>query len=296
MPRRLTRISLVALLLLSGELWALGLGDIRVESALNEPLSAQIELLSASPEELQNLTVALASSETFARYGLDRPYYLQNISFEVVRTGRASGSHVRVRSTSPMTEPFLTFLVEVSWSRGRLLREYTVFLDPPTFTPPSASQPAPQVAAPQRSTPADSGRIDRAPAPAPAEPAPVSRRPDPKPAPVADNTPYDSTAGGDYVVRRGETLWGIASAMRPDSRLTMNQTMLAIYEANPQAFGGNINLLREGARLRVPTRSTASTAARPCPRCSGRILAGTARQRSRPVRPPHRSIPTAARA
>ena len=253
MPRRLTRISLVALLLLSGELWALGLGDIRVESALNEPLSAQIELLSASPEELQNLTVALASSETFARYGLDRPYYLQNISFEVVRTGRASGSHVRVRSTSPMTEPFLTFLVEVSWSRGRLLREYTVFLDPPTFTPPSASQPAPQVAAPQRSTPADSGRIDRAPAPAPAEPAPVSRRPDPKPAPVADNTPYDSTAGGDYVVRRGETLWGIASAMRPDSRLTMNQTMLAIYEANPQAFGGNINLLREGARLRVPS-------------------------------------------
>ncbi len=258
MPRRLTRISLVALLLLSGELWALGLGDIRVESALNEPLSAQIELLSASPEELQNLTVALASSETFARYGLDRPYYLQNISFEVIRTGRTSGNLVRVRSTSPMTEPFLTFLVEVSWSRGRLLREYTVFLDPPTFTPPSASQPAPQVSAPQRSTPADSGRIERAPAPAerapaPAEPAPVSRRPDPKPEPVADNTPYDTTAGGDYVVRRGETLWGIASAMRPDSRLTMNQTMLAIYEANPQAFGGNINLLREGARLRVPS-------------------------------------------
>ena len=253
MPRRLTRISLAALMLLSGELWALGLGDIRVESALNEPLSAQIELLSASPEELQNLNVALASSETFARYGLDRPYYLQNISFEVIRTGRASGNHIRVRSTSAMTEPFLTFLVEVSWSRGRLLREYTVFLDPPTFTPPAASQPAPQVSAPQRSAPADSGRIDRAPAPAPSQPAPVSRRPDPKPEPVADDTPYDTAEGGDYVVRRGETLWGIASAMRPDSRLTMNQTMLAIFEANPGAFGGNINLLREDARLRVPS-------------------------------------------
>lgn len=251
MPRRLTRISLVALLLISGELWALGLGDIRVESALNEPLSAQIELLSASPEELQNLSVALASSDTFARYGLDRPFYLQNLTFEVVRTGRASGNHVRVRSTSPMTEPFLTFLVEVSWSRGRLLREYTVFLDPPTFTPPSASQPAPQVSAPQRSAPADSGRIERTPAPSQAPPA--SRRPDPKPAPLADDTPYDTSAGGDYVVRRGETLWGIASAMRPDSRLTMNQTMLAIYEANPDAFGGNINILREGARLRVPS-------------------------------------------
>ncbi|MDX1517717.1 MAG: FimV/HubP family polar landmark protein, partial [Woeseiaceae bacterium] len=66
-------------------------------------------------------------------------------------------------------------------------------------------------------------------------------------------TPYDTAEGGDYVVRRGETLWGIASAMRPDSRLTMNQTMLAIFEANPGAFGGNINLLREDARLRVPS-------------------------------------------
>ena len=254
MPRRLTRISLVALLLLSSELWALGLGDIRVESALNEPLRAEIELLSASPEELQGLTVTLASSDTFDRYGLDRPFYLQNMTFEVVRTGRSTGNHVRVRSTSPMTEPFLTFLVEVSWARGRLLREYTVFLDPPTFRPPSAAEPAPPVSAPQRSAPTDSGRIDRTPAPtAPTQPAPAPRQPDPKPAPVADDTPYDASAGDDYVVRRGDTLWGIASAMRPDSRLTMNQTMVAIYEANPGAFGGNINLLREGARLRVPS-------------------------------------------
>ena len=253
MPRSLTRISLAFLLLLSSELWALGLGDVRLESALNEPLRAEIELLSATPDELAKLTVALASAETFERYGLDRPFYLQDISFELVRTGRADGNVIRVRSTSPMSEPFLTFLVEVSWSRGRLLREYTVLLDPPTFAPPSASQPAPQVSAPQRSAPADSGRIERQPAPVQTRPAPSAGRTDPKPQPVADDTPYDTTAGGDYVVRRGETLWGIASAMRPDSRLSMNQTMLAIYEANPQAFGGNINLLLEGARVRMPS-------------------------------------------
>ncbi|MDX1515567.1 MAG: FimV/HubP family polar landmark protein [Woeseiaceae bacterium] len=257
MPRSLTRISLAWLLLVASEAWALGLGEIRLDSALNEPLRAEIELLAASPEELANLTVGLASADTFDRYGLDRPFYLQSMNFEVVRSGRADGNYIRVRSTSPMREPFLTFLVEVSWSRGRLLREYTVLLDPPTFAPPSASQPAPQVSAPQRSAPTDSGAIERAPEqtrPRPSQPAATPpRRTDPKPLPVADDTPYDATPGGDYVVRRGETLWGIATAMRPDSRLTMNQTMLAIYEANPQAFGGNINMLREGARLRLPS-------------------------------------------
>ncbi len=253
MPRRLTRISLALLLLLSSEVWALGLGDIRLQSALNEPLRAEIQLLSASPDELAKLTVAMASAETFDRYGLDRPFYLQNITFELVRTGRADGNYIRVRSASAMTEPFLTFLVEASWSSGRLLREYTVLLDPPTFAPPAATQ-APQVSAPQRSAPADSGRIERAPAPAPRQPQPAPAvSTSPKPAPVRDDTPYDTATGGDYTVARGETLWGIASAMRPDSRLSMNQTMLAIYEANPQAFGGNINLLREGARLRLPS-------------------------------------------
>ena len=109
-----------------------------MESALNEPLSARIELLSATPEELDNLTIAMASADTFARYGIDRPYYLQNIEFQIIRSGRADGNYVQVRSASPMAEPFLTFLVEASWARGRLLREYTVFLDPPTFAPPAA--------------------------------------------------------------------------------------------------------------------------------------------------------------
>jgi len=260
MSRRLSRISLVLVILLSSEVWALGLGGIQMNSALNEPLSARIDLLSATPEELDNLQLAMASPGTFERYGLDRPFYLQDIQFNVVRSGSADGNYIQVRSATPMAEPFLTFLVEASWSRGRLLREYTVFLDPPTFAPPT-SDSAPAVQAPTRTTPSDSGRIERqapaptaAPAPAPA-PTPTRQEApqQPKPELVADDTPYDTTTGADYPVQRNETLWGIASRVRPDSRLTMNQTMLAIFEANPEAFGGNINILRAGAGLRIPS-------------------------------------------
>ena len=161
MSRSLSRISLVLVLLLSSEVWALGLGDIRMESALNEPLSARIELLSAAAEELDDLKIVMASADTFDRYGIDRPFFLQDIQFTIVRSGRADGNYVQVRSASPMAEPFLTFLVEASWSRGRLLREYTVFLDPPTFAPPAADT-APAVQAPTRTEPSDSGRIERA--------------------------------------------------------------------------------------------------------------------------------------
>ena len=151
MPRRSNRISLALVLLLSGNAWALGLGEIRLDSALNAPMRAQIELLSATPEELENLQVGLASQETFERYGLDRPYYLQDLRFEIVKSGSSEGNYIRVSSTTPITEPFLTFLVEAMWSRGRLLREYTVLLDPPTFAPPPAEETRPAVTAPENS-------------------------------------------------------------------------------------------------------------------------------------------------
>ena len=258
MPRFLNRLGLAFVVLMTGNAWALGLGEIKLDSALNEPLQAEIELLSATPEELAELTIRLASGDAFARYGLDRPAYLQGLTFEIVNVGRTDGNYVRVRSRLPMTEPFLTFLVEASWARGRLLREYTVLLDPPTFAPPRPTQQA--VTAPQRAEPRDSGRIERsAPQPA-AEPAPRPRpqsRPapaaEPSPPPVRDTRPYATGSGDDYVVSRNETLWGIARSVRPDSRLTMNQTMLAIFEANPEAFDGNINILKAGARLRIPS-------------------------------------------
>lgn len=283
MSRRFTRLSLLSVLMLTSEVWAIGLGDIDLKSALNEPLRAEIVLLSASPDELSDLTVTLASAETFTRYGIDRPFFLQGIEFNVVSAG-AAGSVVQIRSRSPITEPFLTFLVEATWPSGRLLREYTVLLDPPTYAAPT-SQQAPAVEAPRRSTPSDSGQIQRQPAPPPVQrqsrPAPQPTQPArtvdpvvttdssvtdsgvtdsdyesppaPKPQPPIDDSPYGTSDGGDLVVQRGETLWGLTARNRPDGRLTMNQTMLAIFEANPDAFGGNINVLRAGASLRIPS-------------------------------------------
>jgi len=264
MPRRFIRFLLLFAILLSSNAWALGLGEIRLNSALNAPLRAEIELLSAAPEELDNLAVAMASQETFERYGLDRPHYLQDVHFEIVRSGSAEGNYVSVTSSSPITEPFLTFLVEATWARGRLLREYTVLLDPPTFAPPAAAQTQPAVTAPQRSAPTDSARIERQPQPQPAAreperqarpvPAPPQRtQPEPQASAPDESYYYDRQTGGDYVVSRGQTLWGIASRFRPGSGQTMNQTMLAIYEANPDAFGGNINHLRAGASLTIPS-------------------------------------------
>ena len=93
MSRRFTRLFLLFVLMLSGEIWAIGLGDINLDSALNEPLRAEIVLLSASPDELSDLTVTLASVETFGRYGIDRPFYLQGIEFNVIDAG-VSGSVV----------------------------------------------------------------------------------------------------------------------------------------------------------------------------------------------------------
>lgn len=265
MSRRFNRLCVLLVLFLAGNVWAIGLGDINLDSALNEPLRAEISLLSASPDELTDLTVALASAETFARYGIDRPFFLQDVQFNVV--GSAGGSVVQIRSRAPITEPFLTFLVEATWASGRLLREYTVLLDPPTYVAPSVQQSAP-VAAPRRSTPRDSGRIERQSAPTQAqEPA----RPAPQPSraasgnasdegqaarqstPLVDNSPYDTSGSRDVTVDRGQTLWGVAARNRPDNRLSMNQTMLAIYEANRDSFGGNINLLKAGARLRIPS-------------------------------------------
>ncbi len=254
MSRRLIRIlPALVLSIMSSGAWAIGLGDITLDSALNEPLRAEIQLLSATPEELQDLKISLASADTFERYGLDRPAYLQGIQFNIVR----GNGVVQLRTPVPITEPFLTFIVEANWPRGRLLREYTVLLDPPTFAPPAAQQ-APAVQAPSRSTTADSGRIERQPAaaPPPPQPAPRATPPSttrPQPLPAADDSPYDTTEGGDVYVQRGDTLWGVASRVRPDSRLTMNQTMMAIFEANPQAFDGNINRLKAGVSLRVPS-------------------------------------------
>jgi pilus assembly protein FimV len=252
------RILLLSALLSPTALYALGLGDIRLKSALNQPFDAEIQLVDATAEDLAALRASIASNDTFARYGLDRPAYLSEFTFSVDRN--TSGQEVlRVSSPRPVTEPFVTFLVDANWPRGRLLREYTVLLDPPVYAPGPAVAETP-VATPRATT--------AAPPPAPTETyaPPVEDRTAPAEdrAPSAEYSAPRASAGAasgvepgsTYRVQANDTLWGIASDAYPGTRSDVNRAMLAIYQANPQAFDGNINVLREGSELAIPGAST----------------------------------------
>jgi pilus assembly protein FimV len=238
--------------------WALGLGDIELQSALNQPFRAEIAL-SATTEELQGLRVTLAAPDMFERRGIDRPAFLGNLEFRVV-ADRAGRNVVQVSSRESIAEPFVTLLVEATWPRGRNIKEYTVLLDPPVFLPAPAAPPAVQPVETRSSgNNAPGGQINRpvappvprpepAPAPAPAVRAPAAESPVSSAAPRG---PAPATGGTYGPVQRAETLWAIADRLRPDG-VSINQMMIAIYQANPAAFGGNINVLRAGATLGLP--------------------------------------------
>lgn len=267
-------LTLVPLILLrSTSVFALGVGDIELHSALNQPLNAEIRLLSATPAELQGLTVALAPEAAFISAGVDRLGLLNQLRFKVIQ--KSDGSHViKVTSSQPIREPFLDFLVEVNWSSGRFVREYTVLLDfpvlegskpapidAPTVITSSATSPearsAPDVtAASNTESPADN--IDT---PSTAQniesstetnsPAATATRRKP-----ARQAPLQTTVAGDGSygpTQRADTLWDIALRMRPDSSVSVSQVMVALAKNNPQAFfGNNVNNLMAGYILRLP--------------------------------------------
>src|SRR5258706_15163501 len=157
---------------------ALGLGDIHLKSALNAPLDAEIDL-TATADELTGLKVTLASRDSFARYGLDYPAYLNTVTL-VPAKGTDGRDVLRVHSTDVVTEPFATLLIEASWARGRLVREYTVLLDPPAFTGASGGGGA-GTAPPATPPPAQAGGgvPAAAPPPPPPPPAPAPAAPPP---------------------------------------------------------------------------------------------------------------------
>ncbi|HMN45672.1 MAG TPA: FimV/HubP family polar landmark protein [Povalibacter sp.] len=247
MRRYLPRLLLTGAMLSPTALYALGLGEIRLNSALNQPFDADIEVIAPTREELAELKVTLASNEMFARYGIDRPAYLSNFDFAVSRT-RDGQVTIKVTSNRSVTEPFVTILVEASWGRGRLLREYTVLLDPPVFMPSQPEQNRP-VTAPESGARTE-GRIERAPAePTRPVPAPESVTQEEPTAPVS----APAAVGGTYEVQRNDTLSRIARQVNPSASAgAQNQTMIALFRANPEAFAGNINRLKAGSVLRVP--------------------------------------------
>lgn len=107
--------------------FALGLGELHVDSALNQNLNARIELVSVKPGDVANLNIRLADAEVFEKAGIDRPYQLNQLKFEAMSTSE-SAAYIQITSKERIREPFLNFIIEVEWPGGKVLREYTVLL------------------------------------------------------------------------------------------------------------------------------------------------------------------------
>lgn len=241
---------------------AAGLGRLTVQSALGQPLRAEVEVTSLGLEELGTLSARLAPAEAFRQAGLEYNPALTNLRFAIDRRSNRSAV-VRITSTQPINEPFVDLLVELNWASGKFVREYTFLLDPPELrmgretvaggtasqqvVPPSVSaapapsaQPAP--AAPAASTPAAARTpAPRTPAAAPARTAQAA------PAPTSTGTP------GEVTTRTGDTLASIAARVKP-ADVSLDQAIIAIYDANPSAFFGSVHQMLAGKRLEVPGR------------------------------------------
>jgi pilus assembly protein FimV len=304
---------------------ALGLGNLVLRSALDQPLDAEIELISPSPKELRTLKSSLASRDDFGRAGIERPPHLLNIKYELVNRG--SRHFIRLKTDEPFREPFLQMLLNVEWSGGKLVREYSTLIDPPQWaaaTPPVLEAPAPTAApaepavAATEPKPMEPASIEpksaesiavepkpvepvavepASPEPA-APPAPIAQAESPAPAPVeeapveavapptepveslqpsgvaGEAAPAETEAAtaeasdwasvGEYRVKRGDTLARIVRNVRADAGVSIEQAMVALFAANPNAFfQNNVNNLRAGRVLRVPAREAVELVSRP---------------------------------
>ena len=254
---------------------ALGLGQIEVNSFLNQPLNAEIEVISARPGEIDDLLVSLASREAFTRAGLSRPQHLSDLRFAVRKNEAGDEAVIVVSTKSAVKEPFLNFLIEADWSKGRVLREFTILLDPPFYAdqppaPETASQPVEQSVPEQASVSEIVEQTGVTPIAA-TEPGaatetyeaaeqitePIALVEEPvQPEPITESYGTEQPQNiieGDVLVVKGDTLWSIASRYK-DRDHSMAQVMLAFQRANPGAFtNGNINNMKEGAILRAPS-------------------------------------------
>jgi pilus assembly protein FimV len=243
-----------AMLFASGAASAAGLGKLTVQSALGQPLRAEIELLSVSKEELADISARIASHDAYKQARIDRVEALSNLRFAVDQ--RANGQPViRITSSTGVADPFLDLLIELNWSSGRVIREYTILLDPVADAKPAeTAKPMAIPEAGRNGEPrqAASAEVQKAktlaPAPAPAAAGPRRYGP----------------------VRSGETLRAIAGKVKP-AEVSLEQMMVGLYQANKGAFSNdNMNWLKRGQVLNVPE--------------PGKVMATAPREAARTVR------------
>jgi pilus assembly protein FimV len=244
----LASVALAASLAMSPT-WALGLGRLSVQSALGEPLRAEIDITSLAADEASSLRARVASPDAYRTAGVDFNAALEGA--QVILARRPDGrAFLRIQGERAMSEPFVDVILDLSWATGRLTREYTMLIDPASRN--VAAAPTPQAAPAMAPASAPAPRPAARPAaPAPTAPPAVAER-RPAPAPAAE-------PGGDqYRVRRGDTLSRIAAAKSPRG-VSLDQMLVALYRSNSQAFiDNNMNRLRAGVTLTVPSAQEAS--------------------------------------
>jgi len=195
---------------------ALGVKDIEVMSALNQPFNARVGLTLVKGQDIQDIKVRLASANKFKQSGIERVYFLTYLKFKPVVANDGS-AHIHITSRDAVREPYLDFLLEVSWGNGRFIKQFTVLLDPPLLSVPSSG--ANSEIARQRT-------------------------------PLPNKKLYGP-------VQEAETLWVIAQKTKPSPSISIKQMIQAIYQENPEAFArGDINLLKHGVTLRIPDQSS----------------------------------------
>lgn len=265
----------VALAILSGggvtSAEAAGLGRLTVQSALGQPLRAEVEVTSVSPDEAESLKARIASPEAFSRVGLQYKEALSGVRMDV--ENRGGRYFIKVTSSRPINDPFVDLVVELSWASGTFSREYTFLLDPPTqqnanqanrsgnapvagaATAAAATGAAASGSNAVRTIDPATGRLvnqergAQGRSQAASQPTEATQQP----AAQAQGGRDASSEGGTVTVGQGETLGMIAARVRPASA-TLDQTIVAIYRTNPTAFiQNNPNLIRQGRTLTIPS-------------------------------------------
>ncbi|MEG0938255.1 MAG: FimV/HubP family polar landmark protein [Comamonas sp.] len=245
--------------------WALALGRITVQSALGEPLRAEVEVPQLSAAEADSLQAAVASPAAFRAQGMEYSGTANTVRVKVQK--RSNGSTVlQLSSFQPVNDPFVDLVIDANWASGKLQRNYTLLLDPPTSrrpapAPTTVAQAAPAempvrpavVARPTSAPVAAAGRDLRNDRDLESTPAKPQRKRQEKTSTV-EATP--ASAKGEVRVKAGDTAGRIAAAYKP-AGVSLDQMLVAMLRSNPQAFiNGNINRMRSGAVVQLPDEAT----------------------------------------
>ena len=268
-----------------GAAQALALGRVVVQSALGEPLRAEIEVPDINAEEAASLRVGLASAEAFRSSGMEMNAALAGLQISLQK--RSDGrSFLRLTSPRPVNEPFVDLIVEANWASGRIVRDYTLLFDPPNLRPAPQPVPvAPGVNPPPASTRAQPALpstplppvAQSAPAPSVSRPAAATptpaqaQRATPAAPPAPAPAPAGSAGGGQVRVQAGDTAGRIAAANKP-ANVSLDQMLVAMLRSSPGAFiGGNVNRIKAGAVVDLPTAEQAGAVAQ-CHYCTASRL------------------------